>query len=230
MSVFCYAYFTGPSALTVNVIKNIESSSIVIQWDAVDDSLLTTYTITWTRAGGGLQVATLVEQSSYTITGLTLDTVYTITVIAANRCGSGPEFTTSIILSIDTTSTTSSPIVPSTTTFGAISKSITFTTIHSYIASTTAPIMNPSTTATNIMITTVRRNIDTPSKTIAIANTDSDAILSSTTTTTTTTTVAKSSSSTVATIAVTDPKTGKFSVVCTITIIVSMHNCLVCSL
>ena len=76
----------------MNVIKNIESSSIVLQWDTVDDSAATIYTITWTRAGGGLQVATLIEQTSYTITGLILDTVYAITVSAANRCGQGPEF------------------------------------------------------------------------------------------------------------------------------------------
>ena len=41
--------FTGPPALTVNMIKNIESSSVVVQWDAVhvDDFLPTTYTIVW---------------------------------------------------------------------------------------------------------------------------------------------------------------------------------------
>ena len=80
-------------------MKNIESSSVVVQWDAVDDSLTTIYTITWTSAGGGLQVATLIEQTSYIITGLTLDTVYTITVTVANVCGSGPEFRTSILIS-----------------------------------------------------------------------------------------------------------------------------------
>ena len=92
----CFSVFTGPPALTVNVIQNIKRSSIVVQWDAVDDSLTTTYTITWTRAGGGLQTATPAEQTSYTITGLTLNTVYTITVSAANMCGSGPEFSTTV--------------------------------------------------------------------------------------------------------------------------------------
>ena len=210
---------TGPSTLqlAVKIMKNIRSSSIVVQWDAVNDSFPTTYTVTWTRAGGGLpQVATLTEQTSYTITGLTLDTVYTITVSATNKCGSGPEFRTSIILSRDTTSTTSSPLIPSTTTIVA---------------------------TTSKSVTTVRRNIDITSKTITTIDTDSCTTISTTittlstttttpTTTTTTTTVAKSSSSTVATIAVTDPKTGKFSVtcICTITIIASIHNCLTCSL
>ena len=87
--------FTGPSALSVNVMKN-SKLSVDVQWDAVNDSLTTVYTLTWTRAGGGLQVATVTEQTSYTITGLTLDTVYTITVSAANTCGSGPGYSTSV--------------------------------------------------------------------------------------------------------------------------------------
>ena len=78
----------------MNVTKNNESLSSVVQWDAVDDSLVTTYTIIW---GDSIdQSASVDEQTSYTITGLTLDTVYTISVSAANRCGSGPEFSTSI--------------------------------------------------------------------------------------------------------------------------------------
>ena len=69
---FWYA-FTGPPALTVNVMKNIEKSSIVVQWDAVGDSLTTTYIIiTWTSEKDpiDLQVAALKQQTSYTITGL----------------------------------------------------------------------------------------------------------------------------------------------------------------
>ena len=62
----------------------------------MDDSLATNYTITWTSDTNRAQVATLTEQTSYTINGLTLDTVYTITVSAANMCGQGPEFNTSI--------------------------------------------------------------------------------------------------------------------------------------
>ena len=62
----------------------------------MDDSLATNYTVTWTSETDRTQVTTLIEQTSYTITGLTLDTVYTITVTAANRCGRGPEFSTNI--------------------------------------------------------------------------------------------------------------------------------------
>ena len=90
--------FTGPSALTVNIIINIESLSIVIQWDAVDDFLPTTYTVVWTDGRDLFDVATVEEQTSYTITGLTLDAVYTIAVSAANKCGQSPEFRTSVSL------------------------------------------------------------------------------------------------------------------------------------
>ena len=84
-------------------IKNIENSSIVIQWDAVDDFLPTTYILFWTNQRDLFEVATVIEQTSYTITGLTLDTVYTITVSAANMCGQGPEFSTSISFPTGTT-------------------------------------------------------------------------------------------------------------------------------
>ena len=90
--------FSGPSGLTANVTRNITDLSTIVQWDVVDDSLTTTkYTVNWTsERDHNLKVATLIEQSSYTITGLTLDTVYTITVIAANECGQGPEYVTSV--------------------------------------------------------------------------------------------------------------------------------------
>ena len=95
----------GPPALTVNITKNTESSSVVVQWNEVDDSLPTTYTVTWTseRNLNNVQVKTLIKQSSHTITGLTLDTVYTITVTANNKCGTGPEYSTSVSLSADVT-------------------------------------------------------------------------------------------------------------------------------
>ena len=91
--------FIGPSALTVNIMKNIESSSIVVQWDAVDDFLPTSYTVTWTDGRDLFEVATLIEQTSYTITGLTLDTEYTVRVTTANICDYGPEFSTRISFS-----------------------------------------------------------------------------------------------------------------------------------
>ena len=90
-----YLDFIVPSGLMVNIIKNPESLSIDIQWNAVNDYLFTSYTIFW---GDDVdQFATADEpETSYTITGLTLDTVYTIRVTAANMCGSGSPSRTSV--------------------------------------------------------------------------------------------------------------------------------------
>ena len=81
----------------------------------MDDSLPTTYTVTWTDDRHLHRGDTVQEQTSYTITGLTLDTVYTITVTAANMCGDGPEFRTSIFFSTNTTFTASTIVTTSMT-------------------------------------------------------------------------------------------------------------------
>ena len=96
--------FTAPPALTVTITNNTESPSVVVQWDEVDDFLYTIYAVTWTseRDLNNVQIENVEEQPSYTITGLTLDTVYTITVTATNRCGSGPEYSTSVSISTGT--------------------------------------------------------------------------------------------------------------------------------
>ena len=129
LNIYKMLNFVGPPALTVNITENTErsNSSIIVQWDDVDDSLTTTYIVTWTSERDHItHPVTLTEQSSYTITGLTLDTVYTITVTASNKCGQGPEYSTSVSL---TTSSISS-ISPTTTT----TPSMTSTTIASSIA------------------------------------------------------------------------------------------------
>ena len=157
-------------------MKNIESSSIVVQWDAVDDSFTTL--VAWIRAGGSSpQVATLTEQTSYTITGLTLDIVYTITVTAANDCGQGPEFRTSIILSINTTFTTSSinsyvtastnPMITSnsipnsTTTTAAATSTISSFKFFNTITITTATI---TTVMTSVLTTNYTNSNDATGK------------------------------------------------------------------
>ena len=167
--------FTGPSALTVNITKNIETLSIVVQWDAVDDSLPTTYVTIWTwyheREHKFLSAA-VIEQTSYTITGLTLDTVYTLTVTATNKCGTGPEFITSISFSADTTSSTSSislTVTASTNpmTIMSSASSVTITTSTS-IVTTTAAMIYPSATTNKLITTTVNRNITTTTTTALI--------------------------------------------------------------
>ena len=92
-----YKLFTGPPAPTVDLTKNIKSLSIVLNWNAVDN--VANYSVTWTSESSPTQSRTLTEQSSYTITGLTLDTVYYISVFAASKFCTGPEFRISTMLS-----------------------------------------------------------------------------------------------------------------------------------
>ena len=145
--------YSGPPDFTVNIVENIENSSVVVQWDAVDDFLTTTYTIVWIGEKDGLpqgaSLITLTEQTSYTITGLFLDTVYTITVIATNECGDGPEFGTSFLFYSNTTYTTSS-ISPSITSSININNEAITTTKN--FSSTTNTIT--TTTATTTINTT----------------------------------------------------------------------------
>ena len=151
--MFLNCCFAGPPALTVNIIKNTESSSIVVQWDEVDDSLDTTYIVIWSI----YDHKTLLEQSSYTITGLTLDTVYTIIVTASNKCGQGPEYSTSVSLTTDTTSTNTSAITSTMTITSAASSSTSTAVTKSSTISITASIAvrNPSTTTTNPITTSI---------------------------------------------------------------------------
>ena len=211
-SIYVAMYgFTGPPALNVNIMKNIE---IVVHWDLVDDFLPTTYTVTWTDDRELFEVATVQEETSHTITGLTLDTVYTIRVGAANTCGSGPEITTSVSLSTDTTSTTSS-----------ISPTVTDSTNPMSIVSTVNPSSssNPSTTTmvnptTNSMTTTVNENADIS------ASRNPDTTMTTTTTTTNpsitsgTNIIIVVSSTNIANTPTTD-ETSKFS-----TCVVNMHT------
>ena len=118
----------------MNITKSIESSSIVVQWDTVNDFLNTTYAVFWTSGSDNSEAVTLPEQTSYTITGLTLDTVYTITIIPSNVCGQGPKFSTSISLP-------TSLISPSTNLMTIIS------TIDSNVASTTTSMIYTTMTA-----------------------------------------------------------------------------------
>ena len=152
----------------MNIIKSSERSSIVVQWDEVDDFFPTTYVVTWTseRDLNDIQRKTVEEQSSYTITGLTLDTVYTITVYATNRCGTGPEYRTSV--SLTTSSNTS-----------AITSTMAITSAASSSTSTGSnAVINPSATTTDPITTSGITNLKTsstnPSAVITSTNTPTD--------------------------------------------------------
>ena len=145
-------YFTEPSALTVNIMKSTESSSVFVQWDKVNDSLTTAYIVTWTSERDHItHHVILTEQSLYTITGLTLDIVYTITVTAANRCGQGPEYKTSVSLTADTTSTI---FATSTNTMTSMSIASTVSTTITAVNTSTTIVTIADTTSSSITKTT----------------------------------------------------------------------------
>ena len=89
--------FTGPSGVQVTTTKNLVDLSVAVQWDEVDDFLPITYIVAWTNKKDDIiHLVTITEESSYTLTGLTLDTVYIITVAASNMCGTGPGYSTTV--------------------------------------------------------------------------------------------------------------------------------------
>ena len=133
----------------MNVIvpkENITNVSFVVQWDAVDQSDVK-YVVNWLDIDNpSLQTATVTE-TSHTVTGLTPNTSYLVTVAVINeRCkGYSPHsvgifIKTKILFSINTNSTTSSAN-PTTT--------ITTTTATTNTA-TTITIMTNTTTMTTI--------------------------------------------------------------------------------
>ena len=140
INFFCYvSYFTGPPALTVNILKNTEKLSVFLHWDEVDDVAVATYVVTWTSERDHIKNSpSLVGLTSYTITGLTLNTVYTITVTALNKCGTGSDYRTSVQLLANTNP---SIVITSAITSFSIP---TATNIITYPKST----VNPADTAT----------------------------------------------------------------------------------
>ena len=136
----------------MNVIvpkEDITNVSFVVQWDAVINHSDVKYEVNWLDIDNpSLQKATVTE-TSYTVTGLTPNTSYLVTVAVLNKkCkGHSPHsvgitIKTKILLSINTNSTTSSAN-PTTATTSTATTTATTTT-------TTTTIMTNTTTMTTI--------------------------------------------------------------------------------
>ena len=69
--------------------ENINTDSFMVQWDAVADVFPINYTVRW--YGENTDNSTTTIELSYTVTGLTSNTSYNVTVVAINTCcGAGP--------------------------------------------------------------------------------------------------------------------------------------------
>ena len=72
------------------IIIEKTSESLYVQWEEVLDIFSINYTVKW--SGSDSSDTHIVNELSYNVTGLTPNTVYTITVAAINTCcGEGPE-------------------------------------------------------------------------------------------------------------------------------------------
>ena len=70
-------------------LDNITTDSFVVQWNQVTDIFPITYTVRW--YGEDIDNTNTTNELSYTITGLTSNTSYSVTVVANNTCcGAGP--------------------------------------------------------------------------------------------------------------------------------------------
>ena len=69
---------------------NVTHESFIVQWEAVMDTSGVNYTIRWV-GDDGINATATVNTLSYTVTGLTENTSYSVTVFAINTCcGPGP--------------------------------------------------------------------------------------------------------------------------------------------
>ena len=90
MYIFVYYNADVPSGvMNVRIRDDITNESFVILWDEVMDIFTITYNVTWYDASGIIGMDT-VNSPPYTVTGLTADTSYYVTVVAINTCGTGP--------------------------------------------------------------------------------------------------------------------------------------------
>ena len=105
-----------PSAVNIRNPDDITNESIIVQWDAVDDIFPVTYNVTWYNESGIIGMDT-VNGTSYTVTGLTTNTSYNITVVAINTCGAGP--VSNVIITVR------SPTLPSPTTTANVTTTLT---------------------------------------------------------------------------------------------------------
>ena len=144
MYIFIYYNADIPSGvMNVRIRDDINNESFVVLWDEVMDIFTITYNVTWYNDSGIIGMDT-VNTPPYTVTGLTTNTSYNVTVIAINTCcGAGPVSVPVEVMTNMVEPTPSSPPVSFTTP--------------SPSSSLTTPILSPTPTppAGNVIFLTV---------------------------------------------------------------------------
>ena len=78
------------AVMNVRIGDDITNESFVVLWDEVMDIFTITYIVTWHNKSDIIEMDT-VGSPPYTVTGLTANTSYNVTVVAINTCcGAGP--------------------------------------------------------------------------------------------------------------------------------------------
>ena len=88
--MLCYNADVPSGVMNVTIRDDITNESFVGLWDEVMDIFTITYNVTWYNESGIIGMDT-VNSPPYTVTGLTTNTHYSVTVVAINTCcGTGP--------------------------------------------------------------------------------------------------------------------------------------------
>ena len=180
-------YFTVSSpAAPVNIKfppQSITDVSFVVQWDAVINQSVDRYIISVYRTDNeNLIQSVTVDETSYTVTGLTPNTTYTVTVTAVDEHGcieiasAVEEVTTNISETIYTIGVSGSPIVDPSVTTTTIDNSVANNATINYV---TKPVPTLDVTIMSIatlistVIPTNRVHITSKLMTITIIKTSS---------------------------------------------------------
>ena len=180
-------YFTVSSlAAPVNIRfppQSITDVSFVVQWDAVINQSVDRYIISVYRTDNENPVQTVtVNETSYTVTGLTPNTTYTVTVTAVDEhdcieiASAVEEVTTNISETIYTIGVSGSPSVDRSVTTTTIDNSVANNATNNYV---TKPVPTLDVTIMSIatliptVIPTNRVHITSKLMTITIIKTNS---------------------------------------------------------
>ena len=156
---------------------SVTDVSFIVQWDAVINQSVDTYVVSvhWTddRYKYRTQSVT-VHGTSYTVTGLTPNTTYIVSVVAVDESGcnglasDGEEVTTTVSVSMDTTSTINTSSINPTVTTVTTDNSITInTTINS--DTKLVPTLDVTVTSNFIPNMIATNPVDTTGKLVSIS-------------------------------------------------------------